>query len=291
MTKMLDNVEISNKILLNSIESKKLSHAYLFEIDDLDNEIVFSFVKKIICPNEYSENCEKCNICKRIDNGNYADLKIIKPDGMWIKKEQLINLQSEVKMKSLETSKMVYIIYEAEKMNTSAANTILKFLEEPEEGIIAILLTRNIHNVIDTIVSRCQIINYKTNNLNIINNYEPEMLENVLNFIKYLEFNKLNTIAKIENLWNNIFKQRDEVLLAFEIIFLFYFDLLKHKLNMPVVNFENHMEHIKEISNNNSANSLKRKINIISDLKNNIPLNVNLNLLMDKFIIDFSGVD
>ena len=36
-------------------------------------------------------------------------------------------------MKSLETNKMVYIIHEADKMNTAAANTILKFLEEPEE--------------------------------------------------------------------------------------------------------------------------------------------------------------
>jgi len=291
MTKMLDNVEISNQILLNSIESKKLSHAYLFEIDDLDNEIVFSFVKKVICPNKYQESCEKCNICNRIDTDNYADLKIIKPDGLWIKKEQLINLQSQFKMKSLETSKMVYIIYEADKMNTSAANTILKFLEEPEEGIIAILLTKNIHNVIDTIVSRCQIINFKTNNLNIIKNYDKEIIENVLKFIKYLEFNKLNTIAKIENLWNNIFKQREDVLVAFEIIFLLYFDLLKDKLCMPIINFNDYNVEIKELSNNNSLDSLKTKINIISDLKNNIPLNVNLNLLMDKFIIDFSGVD
>ena len=291
MNKMLDNLDISNKILLNSIESKKLSHAYLFEIDDLDNEIVFSFVKNIICPNTYNDNCEKCNICKRIDSGNYADLKIIKPDGMWIKKEQLINLQSEFKMKSLETNKMIYIIYEAEKMNVSAANTILKFLEEPEEGIIAILLTRNIHNVIKTIVSRCQIINYKTNNLKVIDNYDKEKVEQVINFIDYLECHKLNTIAKIENLWNNIFKQRDEILLAFEIIFLFYFDLLKYKLGMAVVNFDNYIDSLNKIAENNTVNSLKRKINIISDLKNNIPLNVNLNLLMDKFIIDFSGVD
>jgi len=291
MTNKLANIEISNKILLNSIKTKKLSHAYLFEIDDLDSEIVFSFIKKIICPNKYSENCQKCNICNRIDSGNYADLKIIKPDGLWIKKEQLLNLQSEFKMRALETNKMVYVIYEAEKMNTASANTILKFLEEPEEGIVAILLTKNIHNVIDTIVSRCQIINFKSNNYNIIDKYNGEQIENVLNFIKELEFNKINTIAKIENLWNNIFKERSQVIDAFEIIFLFYFDLLKYKLEMPIVNFHNYDEYIKEISENNSITTLKNKINIISDLKNNITFNINLNLLMDKFIIDFSGVD
>ena len=55
------------------------------------------------------------------------------------------------------------IIKETEKLNASSANTILKFLEEPEDGIIAILLTDNRYHVLDTILSRCQILSLKEN--------------------------------------------------------------------------------------------------------------------------------
>ena len=52
------------------------------------------------------------------------------------------------------------VINDVELLNTSAANSILKFLEEPEENIIAILITSNRNLVINTIVSRCQVIRY-----------------------------------------------------------------------------------------------------------------------------------
>ena len=136
---------ISKEILNSALENNKLSHAYLFEISDSlnDNELIFSFIKKIICPYKKNLICDKCNICKRIDSDNYSDLKIITPNGLWIKKEQLIELQKDFVKKPIESQYMIYVIESAEKMNASAANTILKFLEEPENGIIAILTTNN----------------------------------------------------------------------------------------------------------------------------------------------------
>ena len=55
-------------------------------------------------------------------------------------------------------NKRIYIIKNADRFNASSANTILKFLEEPEDDIIAILLTTNRYHVIETILSRCQIL-------------------------------------------------------------------------------------------------------------------------------------
>ena len=43
-------------------------------------------------------------------------------------------------------------------MRLEASNSMLKFLEEPEDGIIAILMTNNINNVLSTIISRCKVI-------------------------------------------------------------------------------------------------------------------------------------
>ena len=88
-----------------------------------------SFVKDMIC-NDADKNI-KDNICKQIDNDEYIELKIINPQGLQIKKEEMMNLQEEFKSKPIEGKKKVYIINNAEKFNSSSANTILKFLEEP----------------------------------------------------------------------------------------------------------------------------------------------------------------
>ena len=177
--KFIDYIEIIMK-------SNKLSHSYLIELGDssLDFPFVLLFVKMILCPDSICNinglNCNKCNICKLIDEGNFPDLEIIEADGMQIKKKQLLSLKEEYQNFSLIGRRRVYIIREADKLNPSSANTILKFLEEPEEGIIAILLTKNRYQVLDTILSRCQI-------LSLIDSTEIFTIDdNTIQFIHYL---------------------------------------------------------------------------------------------------------
>ena len=81
---------VAYNIMINAINNDKLSHAYLFNTNDNDDaiDIIFSFVKEIIC--NYRDLNERENIIKRIDDGNYLDVKVIEPDGIWIKKEQML---------------------------------------------------------------------------------------------------------------------------------------------------------------------------------------------------------
>lgn len=74
-----------------------------------------------------------------------------------------MDLQSEFSKKSIEGSKKVYIIKSADKMNIQTANSILKFLEEPIDEIIAILVVDNINLMLPTIISRCQVIKLNKN--------------------------------------------------------------------------------------------------------------------------------
>ncbi len=143
------------------IKNEKLSHSYLIELNNYEEDFldVLQFVKMIFCNCTRNDLSNENMICRLIDSSNYPDLKIIEADGQWIKKNQLIELMDDFHNKSLFGNRRVYIIKETEKLNTSSANTILKFLEEPEDGIIAILLTKNRFQVIDTILSRCQILN------------------------------------------------------------------------------------------------------------------------------------
>ena len=136
------------------VKFNKVSHAYLVEVDNYDEDFkcILDFVKLVLCKknDKCSDNlnCGNCNICRLIDTDNYVDLKIIEPDGTIIKKKQMLDLQEEFNNKSLLDNKRIYIIKEADKLNMSSANTILKFLEEPEDDIIAILITNNRYSVI-----------------------------------------------------------------------------------------------------------------------------------------------
>ena len=160
----IDKQKIVYKTLVNSVKNNKYSHAYLFESNGNKDvyDLAISFAKCLLCPKNYSnyKACKDCKQCERIDKKCFTDLKIIEADGLWIKKEQLDELQKEFSTKSLESNKKVYIINNAEKLNVQTSNSLLKFLEEPEENIIAILITDNIYQLLDTIISRCQIISF-----------------------------------------------------------------------------------------------------------------------------------
>lgn len=297
---------ISCCILKRTIESNKYSHAYLIETNNYDKSFnfVLSFVKEIFCnenSNEYSNN----QICTMVENNEFPELSIINPDGQWIKKEQLLDLQEEFNKKSIVGNKKIYIINNADRLNTIAANSILKFLEEPQEGIIAILICDNRYKILNTILSRCQIITLngqaflnnnndsylKINKLLNIDNEEKskEKLENVINFIKYYENNRKKALLYIDKYWNIYFNSREEIYNGLVIMLLFYKDMLNFKLNRPLKIFQNEIE-IEKNSTKNSINMLLKKIDIINKSIQKIEYNVNLNLLIDKLIIEMDDV-
>jgi len=65
-----------------------------------------------------------------------------------------------LKLKSYEGGYKIMIIWMAEKMNTSAANKLLKLLEEPPEKTVFLLVTENEEQIITTIKSRCQVLHF-----------------------------------------------------------------------------------------------------------------------------------
>lgn len=173
------------------IENNKISHAYIIELDNYEDNMtdVYDFIKMILFNKKHGE-LEQINenITNYIDNNMYPDIKIIEPDGNNIRKRQLIELQKEYSNKSLLDNKRIYLIKNSEKMNQSSGNTILKFLEEPEENIIALLLTDNRYNVLETILSRCQILSLKETNL--LDDEEEKFIEFLKHVVNPKEFFK-----------------------------------------------------------------------------------------------------
>ncbi len=167
----------------NIISNKKNSHAYLVELDNYENDMkyVYLFIKMLLCNMKSSDISNSDNkIIKLVDDNNYPDITVVSSETSIIKKSSIIELQKEFNNKSLFNNYKIYIIKEVEKLNGYSANTILKFLEEPEDNIIAFLLTDNRFHVIDTILSRCQILSLKESS------YDYSFDDDKIDFLNYI---------------------------------------------------------------------------------------------------------
>lgn len=304
----IEEQKIVYKILKNAVSKNRYSHAYLFETNGYEKQeqLIVAFAKYLLCPNNYSnnDNCALCTQCQKIDKNIFSEIKIIKPEGLWIKKEQLDDLQKEFSETSIESNKRIYIIFNAEKMNKVAANSILKFLEEPNINILAILVTDNINEILSTIISRCQNISLKKNiddNINLLSKLKRNIhidsciedekvnliANKVVNFVNYYEKNKKDVLLDIKKIWHNDINEREIILLALNIIILYYKDALNIKINRHCEIFDKIGESILQ----NTTRQIIAKINIINKRKESIKINMNNNLLMDKLIFEMEGVE
>ncbi|MEG0314237.1 MAG: DNA polymerase III subunit delta [Erysipelotrichaceae bacterium] len=152
------------KILLNALTTNKLAHAYLFEGSNGTPlmETAQLFAQSLICSETEGYACEECETCKRLIDGNYADLQIIDGSTVSIKKKDIIKLQEQFTKTGIESyNKRIYIIKGIDNATPDALNSLLKFLEEPGVDVFALLLSNNVERVIPTIISRCQVIHFK----------------------------------------------------------------------------------------------------------------------------------
>lgn len=146
---------------------QRIGHAYIFDgSHGAGKEAIAQYFTKLLLCLDPKENvpCETCHSCKRIDSGNHPNVVMIRPDGQDIKKDQMSELIMKMTKKGYEEGRKVYIIVNAERMNASAANTLLKFLEEPEGSVTALLLTDSYPAILPTIQSRCQRISLQPMN-------------------------------------------------------------------------------------------------------------------------------
>lgn len=170
----------------HSIEGDRLAHAYIFYGSEGRGKEAFAFelAKAINCTDASDRPCNTCPSCTKINRLSHPDVKYIFPVSSQTKPEQIIEilkekaenpylpinisghksisieaireLKNEAKYASFEAGKRAFIIYGAEYFSREAANSFLKLLEEPPQNLYMILITNEIHALLDTIRSRCQ---------------------------------------------------------------------------------------------------------------------------------------
>lgn len=303
LEKYMDEQRVVTTLLKKSIQNNKIVQAYLFYSDDIDYIYKYAkdFSKEIIA----KDLDTKDNICKKIDEDIYSELKIVEPISNNIKKEQLIDLQKEVQNKPIEGNKIVYIIKNCEKLTAASSNSILKFLEEPADDIVAILLTDNISYVLPTIKSRCQVVNFNRikkdknentydlfYNLLIFDNSDPDdinkKIDAVVNFIENIETKGINEFIYIKNIWD-VIKNQQEYNIFVSIMIYFYMDVLYSKIGKEIKYMYNFTDIVDLIKSKNTLNDIINKIYVLEQAKLEGTNNVNNKLLLDKIIIELGG--
>jgi len=173
---LLTNNEVNEN--LNSILKRKaFSNGYIFYGPEGigKKQTAIQFIKGIF--NQYSYNL---NIEEKILDNNHPDFLLIEPSyflkGKLIKRsepeasknnketiriEQIRNIKTFLGRKAIESGGKIVLIDDAHLLNEAASNCLLKTLEEPTNGIF-ILLTSKVNLLLDTILSRCQLIRFKS---------------------------------------------------------------------------------------------------------------------------------
>lgn len=173
------------------------------------NDAFIDFVKKLtqllFCKRNTKEPCFECIDCQMVARGEHPDVEWIKPEksGGPIKIDQIRELQSHAYLTPQRAVHRLIVIESADRMNTAAANSLLKILEEPAQQTIFLLLAQQLSTLLPTVLSRCQIVRFTShddfsviNLLQLAEHYPPESEQAMI--VKQSEFILDGLIAVME---------------------------------------------------------------------------------------------
>ena len=144
--------------LRQAIIQNRISHSYLFCGPRGTGKTTTARVlaKAVNCTNpQQGDPCNECHLCISINDGRNMD--IIELDAASNRGiDEIRDIRDRVHFMPAESARKVYIIDEAHMLTAQASNAFLKTLEEPPQHVIFILCTTEAHNILPTIISRCQ---------------------------------------------------------------------------------------------------------------------------------------
>ena len=257
------------------------SHAYLLNVNSL--ELSYSYAKDlakmIILENVDNNLFDYEDINYKIDHDEFDDLYVVNPDTIGINNEEINKLLNYMETKSLrENGRRVYIIYGFERLSRDLSNKILKFLEEPDENIYAILLTENFERILPTIISRCQVINLSFQK----QEDNEEDIDKLKEFLNQIVKKKKQMIAYEYEFFMDSLSNRIDFYNKFEILERIISATLNNKFQ------NNESNYISDSLSSYPVVTIINILNITNRLKCLIKNNINLNLLLDRYIIEIT---
>lgn len=308
--------------LQHALETGKISHAYIINGERYSGKeyIAKIFAMALQCEKKGIDPCNECHSCKQALTGNQPDIIHItheKPNTISVDdiREQI---NKDIIIKPYASDRKIYIINEAEKMNTQAQNALLKTLEEPPEYAVILILTTNADALLPTIVSRCVVLNMRPVEDKLVKNYLmkevqiPDYKAEVcaafargnLGKAKILasseEFDKIKTeaIALLKHIddmdageISQAIKQINEYKLEIndflDILAIWYRDALMFKATADANNliFRDEMKFIKMTASRSTYEGLEIILKALDKAKARLSANVSFDLTMELLLL------
>ncbi len=303
---------IVERVLFNTLAHHQASHAYLFvgpKGTQMRESAIF-LAQSLVCKQANPFACKTCDSCIRIEKEIFADLIILDGNQQSIKKEDIVKLQETFSKTALEGyGKKFYIIDGADRSSPEALNSLLKFLEEPSgNSTYAILISERMERLLETVVSRCQVLTFKPQEIHErlkemdiehLDVYEAQILAQLVNdvsdiqaedyqsalqqFATFLdEYSKAPYLGELY-LQNQILKRKDvqsdrrQLTLFLNIGMMFFKDIL-FKTEIPSLVWKQRVYHLPR-----HLDALK-VFTLFNEGVQKIGTNANLGLLVDALI-------
>lgn len=158
--------EFHKNRIAEAVLEERLPHALLIDGPEGSGKMTFAIeiASALNCENKSDQTrslpCGRCNACRRIREGSFTDVKILKrSDGKaTLGVKEIKDFRADMYLSATESGYKIYIIDEAEKMTTEAQNALLIVLEEPPKNVIIMLLASGTDSILTTIKSRTQYV-------------------------------------------------------------------------------------------------------------------------------------
>jgi DNA polymerase-3 subunit delta' len=150
-------------------ESQEMTHAWVFTGPPGSgrSSAAVAFAQALICPNNGCGTCSDCNAAK---TSGHPDVEIIRTEGLSIKVEEVRELLTRVAWAPSLGGWRVVVMEDADRLTESAANALLKAIEEPGTRTVWLLCAPTLHDVLPTIRSRCRHLQLRTPSLEAVTN-------------------------------------------------------------------------------------------------------------------------
>jgi DNA polymerase-3 subunit delta' len=150
-------------------ESQEMTHAWVFTGPPGSgrSSAAVAFAQALICPNN---GCGTCNDCNSAKTHGHPDVEIICTEGLSIKVEEVRELLTRVAWAPSMGGWRVVVMEDADRLTESAANALLKAIEEPGTRTVWLLCAPTLHDVLPTIRSRCRHLQLRTPSLAAVTN-------------------------------------------------------------------------------------------------------------------------
>lgn len=307
---------------MKAIESDKISHAYIIngEKGMGKKTLAKAFAMTLLCEKKGTVPCMKCHSCVQSLSDNNPDIIFISPDKPTTLsidhiRERLVN---DIGIKPYSYSHKVYIVNDAQLMNVQAMNAILKTIEEPPEYAVILLLTTNVDSLLQTVLSRCVILNMQPLKKEVIKEYLMNkdkvvdyqadvavsmaggnlgkardlavsqdfagMLEEVISLLKYIkDMQAYEVAAAVKRAADYKFRFTDYI----DLMILWFRDVLLYKASQDVNSliFKDEIVTIKMHAANSSYNGIEQILEGLDKAKVRLKANVNFDVAIEMMFL------